>query len=283
MAEIIDGKLVSKTVRENLVCEIEKFKSETGCTPGLAVVLVGNNPASAVYVRNKHRACLECGINSIEVTLPEETTEEILLAKIDELNNDESVHGILVQLPLPKHISEQKVIDRISPKKDVDAFHPENVGRILIGKYSYLPCTPAGIMDLLEFYNIDPTGKECVIIGRSNIVGKPMSLLMLSKNATVTVAHSKTKNLAEVTRRADILIVAIGRAKFVTADMVKDGAVVIDVGINRLPDGKLAGDVDFESVCEKTSFITPVPGGVGPMTITTLLKNTLTAAKLSVK
>ena len=283
MAEIIDGKLVSKTVRENLVCEIEKFKSETGCTPGLAVVLVGNNPASAVYVRNKHRACLECGINSIEVTLPEETTEEILLAKIDELNNDESVHGILVQLPLPKHISEEKVIDRISPKKDVDAFHPENVGRILIGKYSYLPCTPAGIMDLLEFYNIDPTGKECVIIGRSNIVGKPMSLLMLSKNATVTVAHSKTKNLAEVTSRADILIVAIGRAKFVTADMVKDGAVVIDVGINRLPDGKLAGDVDFESVCEKASFITPVPGGVGPMTITTLLKNTLTAAKLSVK
>lgn len=283
MAEIIDGKLVSKTVRENLVCEIEKFKTETGCTPGLAVVLVGNNPASAVYVRNKHKACLECGINSIEVTLPEDTTEEYLLSKIDELNADENVHGILVQLPLPKHISEEKVINRISPKKDVDAFHPENVGRILIGKYSYLPCTPAGIMDLLEFYNIDPTGKECVIIGRSNIVGKPMSLLMLSKNATVTVAHSKTKNLAEVTSRADILIVAIGRAKFVTADMVKDGAVIIDVGINRLPDGKLAGDVDFESVCEKASFITPVPGGVGPMTITTLLKNTLTAAKLSVK
>lgn len=283
MAEIIDGKLVSKTVRENLVCEIEKFKTETGCTPGLAVVLVGNNPASAVYVRNKHKACLECGINSIEVTLPEDTTEEYLLSKIDELNTDENVHGILVQLPLPKHISEEKVINRISPKKDVDAFHPENVGRILIGKYSYLPCTPAGIMDLLEFYNIDPTGKECVIIGRSNIVGKPMSLLMLSKNATVTIAHSKTKNLAEVTSRADILIVAIGRAKFVTADMVKDGAVIIDVGINRLPDGKLAGDVDFESVCEKASFITPVPGGVGPMTITTLLKNTLTAAKLSVK
>ncbi len=283
MAEIIDGKLVSKTVRENLVCEIEKFKAETNCTPGLAVVVVGNNPASAVYVRNKHKACLECGINSIEVALPEETTEEYLLSKIDELNCDDSVHGILVQLPLPAHISEEKVIDRISPKKDVDAFHPENVGRILIGKYSYLPCTPAGIMDLLEFYNIDPTGKECVIIGRSNIVGKPMSLLMLSKNATVTVAHSKTKNLAEVASRADILIVAIGRAKFVTADMVKDGAVVIDVGINRLPDGKLAGDVDFENVSKKASFITPVPGGVGPMTITTLLKNTLTAAKLSIK
>ena len=283
MAEIIDGKLVSKTVRENLICEIEKFKSETNITPGLAVVVVGNNPASAVYVRNKHKACLECGMNSIQVALPEETTEEFLLAKIDELNADDAVHGILVQLPLPAHISEQKVIDRISPKKDVDAFHPENVGRILIGKYSYLPCTPAGIMDLLDFYNIDPTGKECVIIGRSNIVGKPMSLLMLSKNATVTVAHSKTKNLAEVTRRADILIVAIGRANFVTEDMVKEGAVVIDVGINRLPDGKLAGDVDFENVAKKASFITPVPGGVGPMTITTLLKNTLTAAKLSLK
>lgn len=283
MAEIIDGKLVSKTVRENLISEIEKFKSETNLTPGLAVVVVGNNPASAVYVRNKHKACLECGMNSIEVALPEETTEEFLLAKIDELNADSAVHGILVQLPLPAHISEEKVIDRISPKKDVDAFHPENVGRILIGKYSYLPCTPAGIMDLLEFYNIDPTGKECVIIGRSNIVGKPMSLLMLSKNATVTVAHSKTKNLGDVTRRADILIVAIGRANFVTEDMVKEGAVVIDVGINRLPDGKLAGDVDFANVSKKASFITPVPGGVGPMTITTLLKNTLTAAKLSLK
>ena len=283
MAEIIDGKLVSKTVRENLISEIEKFKSETNLTPGLAVVVVGNNPASAVYVRNKHKACLECGMNSIEVALPEETTEEFLLAKIDELNADSAVHGILVQLPLPAHISEEKVIDRISPKMDVDAFHPENVGRILIGKYSYLPCTPAGIMDLLEFYNIDPTGKECVIIGRSNIVGKPMSLLMLSKNATVTVAHSKTKNLGDVTRRADILIVAIGRANFVTEDMVKEGAVVIDVGINRLPDGKLAGDVDFANVSKKASFITPVPGGVGPMTITTLLKNTLTAAKLSLK
>ena len=283
MAEIIDGKLVSKTTRENLVVQIEEFKAQTGITPGLAVVLVGNNPASAVYVRNKHKACLECGINSIEVTLPEDTSEECLLSKIDELNSDDAVHGILVQLPLPAHISEQKVIDRICPKKDVDAFHPENVGRILIGKYSYLPCTPAGIMDLLEFYNINPEGKECVIIGRSNIVGKPMSLLMLSKNATVTVAHSRTKNLAEVTKRADILIVAIGKANFVTADMVKDGAVVIDVGINRLPDGKLAGDVDFASVADKTSFITPVPGGVGPMTITTLLKNTLTAAKLSKK
>ncbi len=283
MAEIIDGKLVSKTTREKLIVEIENFKAQTGVVPGLAVVLVGNNPASAVYVRNKHRACLECGINSIEVTLPEDTSEECLLSKIDELNRDDTVHGILVQLPLPAHISEQKVIDSICPKKDVDAFHPENVGRILIGKYSYLPCTPAGIMDLLEFYDINPEGKECVIIGRSNIVGKPMSLLMLSKNATVTVAHSRTKNLAEVTKRADILIVAIGKANFVSADMVKEGAVVIDVGINRLTDGKLAGDVDFASVAEKTSFITPVPGGVGPMTITTLLKNTLTAAKLSLK
>ena len=283
MAEIIDGKLVSKTTRENLYKEIEEFKKSSGIIPGLAVVLVGNNPASAVYVRNKHKACIECGINSIEVTLPEETTEEYLLAKIDELNADDAVHGILVQLPLPSHISEEKVINRISPKKDVDAFHPENVGRILIGKYSYLPCTPAGIMDLLAFYNINPEGKECVIIGRSNIVGKPMSLLMLSKNATVTIAHSRTKNLAEVTKRADILIVAIGRANFLTADMVKKGAVVIDVGINRTADGKLCGDVKFDEVSEIASMITPVPGGVGPMTITMLLKNTLSEAKMQKK
>ena len=283
MVEIIDGKLVSKTLRDSLVGDIAEFSTKYGVTPGLAVVVVGNNPASAVYVRNKHKACLECGINSFEVALPEQTSEECLLEKIKELNADPKVHGILVQLPLPSHISEDKVIDSISPKKDVDAFHPENVGRILIGKYSYLPCTPAGIMDLLEFYNINPEGKECVIIGRSNIVGKPMSLLMLSKNATVTIAHSRTKNLSEVTKRADILIVAIGKAKFVTADMVKKGAVVIDVGINRLDNGKLAGDVDFENVAPKASFITPVPGGVGPMTITTLLKNTLTAARLAVE
>lgn len=279
MAEIINGKLVSAEVRKSIKEEVEAFKTETGVTPGLAVILVGNDPASAVYVRNKHKGCLEVGMNSFEITMPEETTEETLLKKIDELNCDSNVHGILVQLPLPKHISEDKVINRISPDKDVDAFHPENVGKIMTGKYSFLPCTPAGIMELLHFYNVDISGKECVVIGRSNIVGKPMALLLLAENGTVTVCHSRTKDLSEVTRRADILVVAIGRANFVTADMVKEGAVIIDVGINRMPDGKLAGDVDFASVEPISSKITPVPGGVGPMTITMLLKNTLTAAK----
>lgn len=279
MAEIINGKLVSAEVRKSIKEEVEAFKTETGVTPGLAVILVGNDPASAVYVRNKHKGCLEVGMNSFEITMPEDTTEETLLKKIDELNCDSNVHGILVQLPLPKHISEDKVINRISPDKDVDAFHPENVGKIMTGKYSFLPCTPAGIMELLHFYNVDISGKECVVIGRSNIVGKPMALLLLAENGTVTVCHSKTKDLSEVTRRADILVVAIGRANFVTADMVKEGAVIIDVGINRMPDGKLAGDVDFASVEPISSKITPVPGGVGPMTITMLLKNTLTAAK----
>jgi methylenetetrahydrofolate dehydrogenase (NADP+)/methenyltetrahydrofolate cyclohydrolase len=279
MAEIINGKLVSAEVRKSIKEEVEAFKTETGVTPGLAVILVGNDPASAVYVRNKHKGCLEVGMNSFEITMPEDTTEETLLKKIDELNCDSNVHGILVQLPLPKHISEDKVINRISPDKDVDAFHPENVGKIMTGKYSFLPCTPAGIMKLLHFYNVDISGKECVVIGRSNIVGKPMALLLLAENGTVTVCHSRTKDLSEVTRRADILVVAIGRANFVTADMVKEGAVIIDVGINRMPDGKLAGDVDFASVEPISSKITPVPGGVGPMTITMLLKNTLTAAK----
>ncbi len=279
MAEIISGKLVSQEVRKNITAEVEDFKSKTGITPGLAVILVGNNPASCVYVRNKHKACLEVGMNSFEINMPEQTTEAELLKKIEELNCDASVHGILVQLPLPKHISEENVLNAISPKKDVDAFHPTNVGKIVSGKYDFLPCTPAGIMELLHFYNVEITGKECVVIGRSNIVGKPMALLLLAENGTVTVCHSKTKNLSEVTKRADILVVAIGRANFVTADMVKEGAVVIDVGINRLDDGKLAGDVDFESVEPIASMITPVPGGVGPMTITMLLKNTLTAAK----
>ena len=211
--------------------------------------------------------------------MPESTSEAELLATIERLNNDDNVHGILVQLPLPKHINEEVVINSIAPNKDVDAFHPENVGRIVTGKYTFLPCTPAGVMELLHYYNVDVAGKECVIIGRSNIVGKPMMLLLLSENGTVTVCHSRTKNLAEVTKRADILVVAIGRANFVTADMVKEGAVVIDVGINRLENGKLAGDVDFEKVSEIASKITPVPGGVGPMTITMLLKNTLAAAK----
>ena len=282
MAEIIDGKLVTSEVRKQTATEIAQFKEKHGITPGLAVILVGNDPASAVYVRNKHKGCLEVGINSYEIKMPEETTEAELLSEIEKLNADANVHGILVQLPLPKHISEDKILNSISPKKDVDAFHPENVGKIMLGKYSFLPCTPAGVMELLSFYNIDITGKECVVLGRSNIVGKPMSQLLLAKNGTVTVCHSRTQNLAEVTKRADILVVAIGKAKFVGKDMVKEGAVVIDVGINRMDDGKLCGDVDFEEVSKVASMITPVPGGVGPMTITMLLKNTLTAAKLSI-
>ncbi len=284
MAEIIDGKLVSSSTRCDIARGIDEFKSKFGYAPGLAVILVGDDPASAVYVRNKHKGCLEVGITSYEIRMPADTPEAQLLEKIDELNSDPSVHGILVQLPLPKHIDENKVIDRIDPKKDVDAFHPENVGKIMLGKYDFLPCTPAGIMKLLEFYNIDLTGKECVVIGRSNIVGKPMALLMLEKNGTVTICHSRTKNLSEVTRRADVLVVAIGKPEFLTADMVKDGAVVIDVGINRTAEGKLVGDVAFAEVSNKASYITPVPGGVGPMTITMLLKNTLTAAeKLALK
>lgn len=283
MAEMISGKLVSSEVRKALTAEIQCFKDKTGIAPGLAVILVGNNPASAVYVRNKHKACIEVGINSYEITMPEETTEEELLSKIDELNRDDKVHGILVQLPLPKHISEDRVINSINPAKDVDAFHPVNVGKIVSGKYDFIPCTPAGIMELLHFYNVEISGKECVVIGRSNIVGKPMALLLLAENGTVTVCHSRTKDLRETAKRADILVVAIGKPKFVGADMVKPGAVVIDVGINRMDDGKLCGDVDFDEVEKIASMITPVPGGVGPMTITMLLKNTLTAAKSFVK
>ena len=279
MAEIIDGKLVSRTVREKISCEVAEFKAETGITPGLAVILVGDNPASAVYVRNKHKGCIEVGMESFEIKMPADTSEKELLNKIDELNCRDDVHGILVQLPLPQHIDEEKVINRISPDKDVDAFHPVNVGKIMIGNYDFLPCTPAGIMELLAYYDVDLTGKECVVVGRSNIVGKPMSMLLLSKNGTVTVCHSRTKNLAEVTRRADVLVVAIGKAGFITADMIKEGAVVIDVGINRLDNGKLAGDVDFDGAMSVASMITPVPGGVGPMTITMLLRNTLCAAK----
>lgn len=283
MAEIIDGKFVSSKVRKNISSEVKEFINATNVTPGLAVILVGNNPASAVYVRNKHKACLDVGMNSYEITMDENTTEDELLAKIDELNSDPKVHGILVQLPLPKHISEEKVINRISPEKDVDAFHPTNVGKIVSGKYEFIPCTPAGIMELLHFYNVEISGKECVVIGRSNIVGKPMALLLLAENGTVTVCHSRTKDLSEVTKRADILVVAIGKPNFVSADMVKPGAVVIDVGINRKEDGKLCGDVDFTAVEPIASMITPVPGGVGPMTITMLLKNTLTAAKNQTK
>ena len=278
-AAIIDGRAVSAAVRERITKETAEFKEKTGITPGLAVVLVGENPASQVYVRNKHKACLEVGFLSQVHTLPTETTEAELLALLAELNNDKNIHGILVQLPLPKHISEEAVILAIDPAKDVDAFHPINVGGVMTGKYDFVPCTPAGVMELLAHYGIDPAGKNAVVVGRSNIVGKPQALLLLEKNATVTVCHSKTPDLATVTRTADILVAAVGREALIKADMVKPGAVVIDVGMNRNAEGKLCGDVDFNGVSEVASYITPVPGGVGPMTITMLLQNTLTAAK----
>ncbi len=273
--KLINGKEISVSIREEIKAEAEK----TSVRPGLAVILVGQDPASQVYVRNKNRACEEVGFYSEMYTLPEETKMDDLLGLIDQLNHSPQIHGILVQLPLPKHLDEEKVILAIDPSKDVDAFHPVNVGKIMIGNHSFLPCTPAGVMELLKRSGIDVCGKECVVIGRSNIVGKPQSMLLLHENATVTICHSRTKDLKEVCSRADVLISAVGRAKFVTPDMVKEGAVVIDVGINRDENGKLCGDVDFDSVAPKTSFITPVPGGVGPMTITMLMKNTLTAAK----
>jgi methylenetetrahydrofolate dehydrogenase (NADP+)/methenyltetrahydrofolate cyclohydrolase len=279
MAKLIDGKLISAQIRAEIKEETSAFIRSRGCAPGLAVVIVGENPASQVYVRNKARACEEVGFYSEVHALPAETTQEALNALVDRLNKDEKIHGILVQLPLPKHLDETEVLLRIDPNKDVDAFHPYNVGRIMIGDYKFLPCTPAGVMALLERSGIDPAGKKCVVVGRSNIVGKPMAMLLLHANGTVTVCHSKTKDLAAVCREADVLVVAIGRADFVGADMVKPGAVVIDVGMNRRADGKLTGDVNFSEVEPIASAITPVPGGVGPMTITMLLKNTLTAAK----
>ena len=282
MSAIIDGKLVSSELRASIKDQVTEFKSRYGITPGLAVILVGENPASKVYVRNKHKACLDAGITSLQIEMPAETTEEELLQKIKELNSDDTVHGILVQLPLPKHINEERVINAISADKDVDAFHPINVGKIMSGNYDFLPCTPAGIMSLLDYYKVEIEGKRCVVIGRSNIVGKPMALLLLERNGTVTIAHSRTKNLPEIAAEADILVVAIGKPNFVTEKFVKNGAVVIDVGINRLEDGSLAGDVDFAAVAKKASLITPVPGGVGPMTITTLLRNTLKAAEKKV-
>ena len=278
MAKIIDGKVISAAVKEEVAREVAELKAQ-GITPGLAVIIVGDDPASRVYVTNKKKACEQLGMLSREYTMPAETTEEELLSLIKELNTDPEINGILCQLPLPSHLNEELVINTIIPEKDVDAFHPHNVGKIMIGNYDFLPCTPAGIMEMLKYENIDITGKECVVIGRSNIVGKPMSMLLLHKNGTVTVCHSRTKNLKEVCLRADILVAAVGRANFVTADMVKEGAVVIDVGINRLENGKLCGDVNFAEVEPKASYITPVPGGVGPMTIATLMKNTLTAAK----
>lgn len=278
MFKIIDGKEVAASVRESIKKEVEVLEKD-GKKTGLAVIIVGNNPASRVYVNNKKKGCAEVGMESFEYALPEETTTDELLELVEKLNNDTAVDGILCQLPLPSQIDEKKVLNAIAPNKDVDAFHPVNTGHIMIGDHSFLPCTPAGIMEMLKYYNISVEGKECVVIGRSNIVGKPMAMLLLGQNGTVTICHSRTKNLKEVTRRADILVAAVGKAYFVTPDMVKDGAVVIDVGMNRNAEGKLCGDVDFDKVKDKCSFITPVPGGVGPMTITMLLKNTLTASK----
>lgn len=278
MAVILDGKAVSAKVKEEVKEEVEALKKQ-GVSVGLAVIIVGNNPASRTYVNNKKKACEAAGILSEEYALPEETTQEELLALVRELNQKDSINGILCQLPLPKQLDEEAVIAAISDKKDVDAFSAVNVGHIMIGDYSFLPCTPAGIMEILRHYNIDVAGKECVVIGRSNIVGKPMAMLLLHQNGTVTICHSKTKNLKDVTSRADILVAAVGIPHFVTADMVKEGAVVIDVGMDRDENGKLCGDVDFAAVEPKASYITPVPGGVGPMTIATLLKNTVTAAK----
>ena len=278
MAKLIDGKIISAAVKNEVATEVAALK-EKGVTPGLAVIIVGEDPASKVYVANKEKACEQLGMASFKYALPENTTEIELLQLINKLNNDSSVNGILCQLPLPRHLNEELIINSIIPEKDVDAFHPQNVGKIMIGNYDFLPCTPAGIMEMLKYENIEIEGKECVVIGRSNIVGKPMSMLLLHKNGTVTVCHSRTKNLKDVCRRADILVAAVGRANFVTADMVKPGAVVIDVGINRLENGKLCGDVNFAEVEPVASYITPVPGGVGPMTIATLMKNTLTAAK----
>lgn len=276
MAKIIDGKAVSAAVKEQVRDEIAR----DGLDIGLAVVIVGDDPASRVYVNNKKKACEFCGIKSYEYALPADTTEAELLELIDTLNGDGKVNGILVQLPLPEHLDEKTIIEHISPMKDVDAFHESNVGRIMIGNYAFLPCTPAGCMELIHSTGVEVSGKECVVIGRSNIVGKPMAMLLLHENGTVTVCHSRTKNLAEVCSRADILIAAVGRANFVTADMVKEGAVVIDVGINRLENGKLCGDVKFDEVSEKAGYITPVPGGVGPMTIAMLMKNTVMAKRI---
>ena len=279
MAKIIDGKAVSQFVKDEVKKEVSAL-GEKGVSVGLAVIIVGNDPASRTYVNNKKKACEATGIISEEYALPEDTTMDELLALIKELNAKKSINGILCQLPLPKHLDEKAVIENIDPIKDVDAFHAVNTGHIMIGDYSFLPCTPAGIMEMLKYYNNDIEGKECVVIGRSNIVGKPMAMLLLQKNGTVTICHSRTKNLKEVTSRADILVAAVGIPYFVTADMVKDGAVIIDVGMDRNKEGKLCGDVDFAEVEKKASYITPVPGGVGPMTIATLMKNTVTAAKI---
>lgn len=280
MAKLLMGKEVSARIKAELKTEVENLKKE-GINPGLAVIIVGEDPASQVYVRNKERACEECGIYSEKYALPAETTQEELLKLIDELNNKSSISGILVQLPVPKHIDEKTIINAIAPNKDVDAFHPVNVGKIMVGNYDFVPCTPAGVMELIKESGIDVSGKECVIVGRSNIVGKPQAMLLLHQNGTVTICHSKTKNLAEKTKNADILVAAVGIPNFIKGDMIKKGAVVIDVGINRLENKKLCGDVEFESAEKVAGAITPVPGGVGPMTIAMLMKNTVKAAILN--
>lgn len=279
MYKLISGKEVSQAVKLRVCDEVKELK-EQGIEPCLAVILVGDDPASRVYVNNKKKACEFCGIRSLEYVLPADTSEAELISLVETLNNDKSVNGILCQLPLPKHLDEKKILNLIRPEKDVDAFHPENVGHIMIGDFSFLPCTPAGIMEMLRYESISLDGKHCVIIGRSNIVGKPMAMLMLKENATVTICHSRTKNLKEIVAGADVIVAAVGRPKFVTADMVKDDAVIIDVGINRMDDGSLCGDVDFEACKEKASYITPVPGSVGPMTIATLMQNTITATRI---
>jgi len=275
---IIDGKMVASKIKENIAAEVKTLKQKTGKTPGLAVVLVGNDPASAVYVRNKNKTCENLGFHSFENILPADTSESKLLGLIHELNIDDRVNGILVQLPLPDQISSNKILEAINPKKDVDGFHLENVGRLVTGNATFKPCTPEGIIQLLDHYEVNIEGKHAVILGRSNIVGKPISLLLLERNATVTICHSKTQNLSAITKSADILIAAIGKPNFVTEDMIKDNTIVIDVGINRV-DNKLIGDVDYQSVSKKASLITPVPGGVGPMTIAILMANTLQSFK----
>ncbi len=280
MAILMDGRATSAKVKEQVRQETEALKAAHDITPGLAVVIVGNDPASRVYVNNKKKACEAVGFQSFEYALPEDTTQAELLELVETLNADPKVNGILVQLPVPPQIDDKTIINAISPDKDVDAFHPANVGKIMIGDYAFLPCTPAGVMELLDSVGVEVSGKRCVVIGRSNIVGKPMAMLLLHRSGTVTICHSRTQELAAITREADILVAAVGKANFVTADMVKEGAVVVDVGMNRLENGKLCGDVKFDEVSEKASCITPVPGGVGPMTVAMLMRNTLTAAKL---
>lgn len=282
MAKLLSGKVVSQRIKDELKEEVAGLKAQ-GLNPGLAVVIVGDDPASRVYVNNKKKACAEIGIYSEEYALPAETTQAELLALIDTLNKKDEISGILVQLPVPPQIDEETIINAIDPKKDVDAFHPVNVGKIMAGNYDFVPCTPAGVMELIKESGIEIAGKDCVVVGRSNIVGKPQAMLLLHENGTVTICHSRTRDLAEKTRRADILVAAVGRPNFITADMIKPGAVVIDVGINRIADKKLVGDVDFASCEPVAGAITPVPGGVGPMTIAMLMRNTVRAARIQKK